>query len=231
MDGGGVYSFCMCPGGFVVPASTEADRVVVNGMSLSRRDSPFANAGVVAQIEPADWCGALGVAWAWGALTGLRLTDRPPDDPLFGVRLQLALERRAATAGGGANRAPSQRGDLFLEGRGRLAAPARSSYQPGLVACDLGALLPPGMTERLRVALRRFDRKLPGFAGPDGQLIGVETRTSSPVRIVRDAESLQSRTLVALYPCGEGAGYAGGIVSAALDGRRVAAAIVARLGR
>ncbi len=231
VEGRGVYSFCMCPGGFVVPASTESSRVVVNGMSLSRRDSPFASAGVVVQVEPEDWCGPRGAAWGWPALVGGSLPEHASDDPLFGARLQLALERRAAEAGGGGNRAPSQRADLFVEGRGRTVPPAAASYRPGLAACDLQTLLPAGMRARLRAALRTFDSRLPGFAGAEGQLIGVETRTSSPVRIARDPETLASREVAGLHPCGEGAGYAGGIVSAALDGRRVAAAIVARLGR
>jgi uncharacterized FAD-dependent dehydrogenase len=231
VEGRGVYSFCMCPGGFVVPTSTDTARVVVNGMSLSRRDSPFANSGLVVQLEPDDWCGARGVAWGWDALVGSGLPARPADDPLFGVRLQRALERRAAAMAGGGNRAPSQPGDLFLEGRGRVAPPAAASYRPGLAACDLGTLLPPGLAARLRVALRAFDRTLPGFAGRQGQLIGVETRTSSPVRIARDPGTMEGRGVARLFPCGEGAGYAGGIVSAALDGRRAAAAVVACLGQ
>jgi uncharacterized FAD-dependent dehydrogenase len=230
VDERGVYSFCMCPGGFVVPASTDSSRVVVNGMSLSRRDSPFANSGLVVQLEPEDWCGDRGATWGWEALVGA-LPATPADDPLFGTRLQLALEHRAAVAGRGANRAPVQRADLFLEGRGRTAEPAPASYRPGLTACDLASVLPAGMARRLRDALRVFDARLPGFAGEGGQLIGVETRTSSPVRIARDPEALESPQVRGVYPCGEGAGYAGGIVSAALDGRRVAAAIVARLGR
>ena len=231
VEGRGVYSFCMCPGGFVVPASTESSRVVVNGMSLSRRDSPFASAGLVVQVEPEDWCGARGAAWGWQGVVGGSLPEQPSDDPLFGTRLQVALEHRAAAAGGGGNRAPSQRADLFVEGRGRTVPPTAASYRPGLAACDLEALLPIGMTARLRAALRTFDSRIAGFAGADGQLIGVETRTSSPVRLARDPETLESREVAGLHPCGEGAGYAGGIVSAALDGRRVAAAIVARLGR
>jgi uncharacterized protein len=227
----GVYSFCMCPGGFVVPASTESARVVVNGMSLSRRDSPFASAGVVVQLEPVDWSGVRGAAWGWDTLTGEPLPERPGDNPLFGVRLQRALEERAAALGGGANRAPCQRTDRFVEGKGGDARPLPSSYRPGLVACDLAGALPRGMTQRLRAALRTFDQTLPGFAGSEGQLIGVETRTSSPVRIARDPETTESDEVAGLHPCGEGAGYAGGIVSAALDGRRAAAAIVARLGR
>jgi uncharacterized protein len=231
VEGCGVYSFCMCPGGFVVPASTESSRVVVNGMSLSRRDSPFANAGIVVQLEPLDWCGTRGAAWGWDALAVGRLPQTPGADPLFGVRLQLALERRAAVLGGGANRAPCQRGDLFVEGRDDRAEARPSSYRPGLVPCDLAAALPRGMAVRLRAALETFERTLPGFAGSAGQVIGVETRTSSPVRIARDPETTESRDVAGLHPCGEGAGYAGGIVSAALDGRRAAAAIVSRLGR
>ena len=177
---------------------------------------------------PRIWCGARGDAWGWRALLGHDLPDHPDDDPLCGVKLQMALERRAALAGGGGNRAPSQRNDCFLAGDGRVAEPAPTSYRPGLTACDLGALLPTGMTDRLRAAMRQFDRTLPGFSGADGQLIGVETRTSSPVRVARDPETTESAEVAGLHPCGEGAGYAGGIVSAALDGRRVAAALAAR---
>jgi uncharacterized FAD-dependent dehydrogenase len=247
VDARGVYSFCMCPGGFIVPATTDAARTVVNGMSLARRDSPFANAGVVVQIEPEDWCGEAGERWGWRALlaaavasvpavfaglphpTCVVLPARADDDPLFGVRLQLALEGLAARAGGGAGRAPAQRTDLFVAGAGRAEAPSASSYRPGLGPADLGGLLPAGMADRLRRALGDFDRRLPGFAGAGGQLIGVETRTSSPVRLVRDPETLACPAVAGLHPCGEGAGHAGGIVSAALDGRRVARALAARL--
>lgn len=229
--GRGVYSFCMCPGGFIVPATTAPDRVVVNGMSLSRRDSPYANSGLVVAIEPEDWCGGRGVGWGWLELLGIdRLPETPEEDPLFGVRLQLALERRAAAAGGGANRAPAQRADSFAREKDPTAAGVLpTSYRPGLVATDLGRVLPRGITRRLRSALRTFDKRLPGFASDAGQLIGVETRTSSPVRIARHPRTLESPGVAGLYPCGEGAGYAGGIVSAALDGRRVAAALGARI--
>lgn len=230
IDGRGVYSFCMCPGGFIVPSSAATGRVVVNGMSLSRRDSPFANAGIVVQVEPEDWCGDRGAAFGWDRLVGA-LPDRPLDDPCFGVRLQEALEARAACAGGGANRAPVQRTDAFVEGGDGLPPPLPTSYRPGIVACDLGGLLVPGIAERLRAGLRAFDARLPGFVGASSQLVGVETRTSSPVRIARDPETRASREVAGLYPCGEGAGYAGGIVSAALDGHRTAAAVVARLAR
>jgi hypothetical protein len=242
-EGRGVYSFCMCPGGFIVPATTAIERVVVNGMSLARRDSPFANSGLVVQLEPEDWCGPLGALWGFGELLarakalgahlgGLAGTDLPaaPEvDPLFGVRLQLALETVAAHLGGGHVRAPAQRADLVASGAHALAALTETSYRPGLTATDLAQLFPPGMFLRLRAGLGEFERRLPGFASAEGQLVGVESRTSSPVRIVRDPETLVSPTVAGLYPCGEGAGYAGGIVSAALDGRRVAAALARRL--
>jgi len=232
----------MCPGGFVVPATTETGRVVVNGMSLSRRDSPYANSGIVVQLEPEDWCGPIGDLWGWGELLARasalgaelgpgasgELPTTPADDPLFGVRLQLALESVAAHLGGGANKAPCQRADLAAEDVRRSVPERPTSYRPGVTPCDLHELLPPGMRERVVAALRDFDRRLPGFASERGQILGVESRTSSPVRIARDPETLESAVL-GLHPCGEGAGYAGGIVSAALDGRRVAAAIARRL--
>jgi len=242
-DGRGVYSFCMCPGGFIVPAMTAPEHVVVNGMSLSRRDSPYANAGLVVQLEPEDWCGPLGDLWGFGELVararalgadlgGLTSDDLPPspeDDPLFGARLQLALERVAAHLGGGANKAPVQRADLVAAGSHERAAARPTSYRPGLTPVDLAELFPPGMLARLRAALHDFERRLPGFASEQGQLVGVESRTSSPVRLAREPETLVSPTLAGLYPCGEGAGYAGGIVSAALDGRRVARSVAAVL--
>jgi uncharacterized FAD-dependent dehydrogenase len=141
----------------------------------------------------------------------------------------------AAHVGGGGNRAPAQRCDLFVAGRGGSAAPLATSYRPGLTAAHFDEILPKGLCERLRVALRTFDRRIPGYAGPTGQLVGVETRTSSPVRLARHDEehgerALESPGLARLYPTGEGAGFAGGIVSAALDGRRVARTIRRRIG-
>lgn len=253
----GVFSFCMCPGGWVVPSQTTPGTVVVNGMSLSKRDSPYANSGIVVAIEPKDWCGKRGWRWGWHELLkrAAEVSDHPmlheviedprggepfpvaegrlpihPDiDPLFGVRLQLALETLAAHVGGGDNKAPSQRCDLFAAESPEYGEALPTSYLPGLTPTDLGALLPKGLANRLREAMAEFEERLPGFSSSHGQLIGVETRTSSPVRIVRDAETLESNTLGALYPCGEGAGYAGGIVSAALDGVRVARGILAQI--
>jgi uncharacterized FAD-dependent dehydrogenase len=205
--GRGVYSFCMCPGGWIVPAATEADGVVVNGMSLSRRDSPFANAGMVVTVDAADF----GPAAA---------------GPLAGVELQRRVEQAAFRAGGGRFRAPAQRLADFLDGRASTSVGA-SSYRPGLVPADLGQVLPAFVTEALRSGLRRLGARLPGFLFPDAVLVAAETRTSAPVRLLRDAETLVSPSLAGLYPCGEGAGYAGGIVSAALDGARVAARVLA----
>ncbi len=233
VDGRGVYSFCMCPGGWIVPATTSGDRVVVNGMSLSRRDSPFANSGLVVQLEPEDWCGAAaadnGIAELMGGAPG-----HPADDPLFGVRVQEALERRAALAGGGRGRAPAQRLDRFLAGDGSAGTLRPTSYRPGITPVDFWQLLPRGIAQRLAQGIRAFEGRLAGFAGDDAQMLAPESRTSSPVRLARDRERLvalaaEGGELEGLYPAGEGAGYAGGIVSAAIDGRRVAAAIAARL--
>jgi uncharacterized FAD-dependent dehydrogenase len=204
----GVYSFCMCPGGWIVPATTEPDGVVVNGMSLSRRDSPFANAGMVVTVGVDDF----GPAAA---------------GPLAGVDLQRRVEQAAFRAGGGRFRAPAQRLADFLDGRASTAVGA-SSYRPGLAPADLTQVLPGFAAQALREGLRRMGARLPGFLYGDAMLIGVETRTSAPVRLLRDARTLESPSLAGLYPCGEGAGYAGGIVSAALDGSRVAARVLAR---
>ena len=198
VDGRGVYSFCMCPGGFIVPAATENDEVVVNGMSLARRDSPFANAGFVVSVHPEDtepFCREHGV--------------------LAGVAYQKALETASCRAGGGMQKAPAQKVEDFLKGR-VSASLLPTSYHPGIVSHPLHELLPKGIVWRMREGLRQFDRKWRGFAGADAQLIGCETRTSSPVRIPRDPATLEHPGLEGLYPCGEGAGYAGGIVSAAL---------------
>jgi uncharacterized protein len=208
-DKRGAFSFCMCPGGWIVPAATEADGVVVNGMSLSRRDSPYASAGLVVAVEVADLA-RLGLA-----------------EPLGGVELQRRLERAAAAAGGGELRAPASRATDFVRGRASSTVPA-TSYQPGLAAGDIGAVLDATglpLAARLREALTTFDRQMRGYLTEEAVLVGVESRTSSPVRVPRDRDHLESPDLAGLYPCGEGAGYAGGIVSAALDGIRVARAI------
>jgi uncharacterized protein len=208
VEGRGVFSFCMCPGGWIVPATTEPEAIVVNGMSLSRRDSPFANSGLVVAVEPADLA-ALGHA-----------------DPFGGLRFQEELERHAFVLGGGAQVAPAQRLVDFVAGRESASLP-RTSYRPGVRAAPLHAELPPFLATRLRAALTHFAQSLRGFDTADAVAVGVETRSSSPIRVLRHAATLESPTIAGLYPCGEGAGYAGGIVSAALDGLRVADAIAA----
>ena len=209
IEGRGVFSFCMCPGGWVVPAATAPGEMVVNGMSLSRRDSPYANSGLVVGIEPQDWLAA--------GFSG----------PLAGVQLQRTLEQAAFVAGGGSLVAPATRATDFLARRASSTLPA-TSYLPGLLASDIASVLDSvglDLTARLRAALSRFARKMPGYVSEEAVLIGVESRTSSPVRVPRDPVTLSSPEIEGLYPAGEGAGYAGGIVSAAVDGIRIAEAL------
>jgi hypothetical protein len=204
-----VFSFCMCPGGFIVPASTAPGEVVVNGMSPSRRNSRYANSGIVVSVDPRGLSGAAEL----GALVG--------------VHLQRGIEQRAFEAGGGTLAAPATRLTDWLERRGSTTLPD-SSYVPGLVPTDVAEVLDSGavrFAERLREGLRRFGQQMPGFITRDAVLVGVESRTSSPVRIPRHPEALVSPAWQGLYPGGEGAGFAGGIVSAAVDGMRIARAI------
>lgn len=200
----GVHSFCMCPGGFIVPASTENDEVVVNGMSLSRRDSPFANSGMVSTVEPED---IRHLVKEHGVLAGLAF--------------QKDLERAAKQAGGGGQVAPGQRVTDFLSGRISSSLP-ETSYFPGTNPAPLHELLPLWITSRMREGLRLFDQQMRGYVADDVLLLGFETRTSSPVRIPRRDDTLEHPEIAGLFPCGEGAGYAGGIVSAAMDGMKVA---------
>ena len=203
----------MCPGGYVVPAATENDEVVVNGMSLARRDSPFANAGFVVSVHPED-----------------TESFRREHGVLAGVAYQKALETASSRAGGGMQKAPAQKVEDFLNGRVSSSL-LPTSYHPGITSHPLHELLPGEIVWRMREGLRQFDHKWRGFAGASAQLIGCETRTSSPVRIPRDPATLEHPGLEGLYPCGEGAGYAGGIVSAALDGRRCAEAMARQMSR
>jgi uncharacterized FAD-dependent dehydrogenase len=214
VDGRGVFSFCMCPGGFIVPAATVPTGLVVNGMSLSRRDSPFANSGLVVTVEPEDYARA-GFA-----------------GPLGGVALQRRIEAAALAAGGEMLRAPATRATDFVKRRGSTTVP-KSSYVPGLTASDVGDVVDSAgvaIADRLRRALPLFDGKLRGYLTEEAVLVGVETRTSSPVRVPRDDTTLESPDVPGLFPSGEGAGYAGGIMSAAMDGMRVAEKIAERLG-
>lgn len=207
----GVHSFCMCPGGWIVPAATENDEVVVNGMSLSRRDSPFANSGLITTIEPED------------------LADFTKEHGvLAGIAFQKHLEQTAKRAGGGGQVAPGQRVPDYLRGRLSSDLP-ETSYFPGAKPARLDQLLPSVITSRMREGLALFDRKIKGYASHEALLLGFETRTSSPVRIPRLDDSLQHPDLAGLFPCGEGAGYAGGIVSAAMDGLRIAEAVAAHV--
>ncbi len=208
VDGRGVYSFCMCPGGHIVPAGSEAGSCVVNGMSASHRNSPYANSGMVVQINPEDIEG---------------------DDPLRGLAFQEQLERMAFEHGGPQAQAPAQRLKDFVEGKASKDLPA-CSYLPGIVSSRLDEWLPAHIGKRLQQGFRDFDKKYPGFLTNDAVIVGVESRSSSAVRIPRDPETLQSVSTPLLYPCGEGAGYAGGITSSALDGIN-AALKIAELAR
>ena len=204
----GVHSFCMCPGGFIVPAATENDEVVVNGMSLSRRDSPFANSGLIVTVEPED-----------------TQQFQESHGVLAGIAYQKHLEQLAKTSGGGGQSAPAQLVPDFMAGLESQQLNA-TSYYPGLKSARIDKLLPGPISWRMKQGLKLFGQQIPGYVSAQAQLIGFETRTSSPVRIPRDSSSLQHPDLVGLFPCGEGAGFAGGIVSAALDGMRCAEAAV-----
>ena len=210
-----VYSFCMCPGGLVVGATSEAGRVVTNGMSQHSRNERNANSGIVVNIEPED-------VEPYGAFAG---------DPLAGVAFQRHWESRAYTLGGESFAAPGQRLVDFLAGRSSSATGSvQPSYSPGVTLTNLSTALPDFAIEALREALPAFNRKIEGYAMDDAMLTGVETRTSAPLRLQRN-QALESCNTPGLYPAGEGAGFAGGILSAAIDGIRVAEAVALTLLR
>ena len=204
LDDGTVYTFCMCPGGYVVAAASEEGGVVTNGMSYADRDGDNANAALLVTVNPAEF---------------------PYDGVLGGMKWQREIEQAAFRAGGGNYLAPAQRVGDFLAGKASIG-PGRvqSTYRPGVVWCDLHGVLPEKIARSIAMALPELDRNLSGFADPDAVLTAPETRSSSPVRILRD-DGKQS-ALKGLYPCGEGAGYAGGIMSAAIDGIKCAEAII-----
>ena len=206
VDGRGVFSFCMCPGGVICPAATSGDEVVVNGWSPSSRGLGFANAGIVVEVTPDD------------------LAPYRTDGVLAGMAFQQGLEHAAFDAGGGRLVAPAQRLVDFAEGRASSDLP-RCSYRPGIHPVNLHDLLPPAIGERLRAGFRAFGQRMRGYLTNEAVVVGVETRTSSPVRIPRDPTSGMHPQASGLFPCGEGAGYAGGIMSAALDGQRAATAL------
>ena len=208
-NGRSVYSFCMCPGGTVVAATSEPERVVTNGMSQYSRNERNANAGIVVGIDP--------------------LQDYP-GGVLAGIALQERLESKAYDLGGRNYCAPAQLVGDFLRGQASKAlGDVEPSYKPGVQLCDLAEALPEYAITAVREALPAFGREIRGFDRPDAVLTGIESRTSAPLRITRDPQHLQSRNVRGLYPCGEGAGYAGGILSAAVDGIKVAEAVAANL--
>jgi len=202
------FSFCMCPGGQIVPTACHTDELCINGMSFSRRQSDFANAALVVNIEPTDVCSTL--------------ADNCTSSALAGIAWQRQFERRAAQFGGGQLVVPVQRATDFLQGHVSGKKPIQSSYRLGVREAPCHTLFPPFVTEAIRQALTEFNRAMPGFLCDEAILHGVETRTSAPVQIVRHAASLESVNTPGLFPAGEGAGYAGGIVSAAVDGMRIA---------
>ena len=203
VEGRGVYSFCMCPGGFIVPASTFEKETVVNGMSPSKRNSEFANSGIAVEIRVED------------------LKDYEEYGPLAGLRFQQAFENMSYANSLGNQTAPAQRLEDFVKGKLSYDLPS-SSYLPGLVASPMHFWMPEFISKRLRQGFKDFNNKMRGFLTNDAIIVGVESRTSSPVRIPRDAETLQHIEIEGLYPCGEGAGYAGGITSSAMDGEKCA---------
>jgi uncharacterized protein len=204
IDDRGVFSFCMCPGGIIAPCATDYNEIVVNGWSPSKRNNPFANSGTVVQINLEDVPGQ-------------------PDDPFRMLNFQHDIEKAAYKAGGGNLVAPAQRMVDFCEGRTSANLPV-NSYLPGTKSISLKEVLPQRVHDRLKKALPAFGRKMKGYYTNEAILVGVESRTSSPVKVPRDKETLQHPQISGLFPCGEGAGYAGGIISAAIDGINCASA-------
>lgn len=203
----GVFSFCMCPGGIIAPCATEAGEIVTNGWSPSKRNNPYSNSGVVVAIDLAD----LHFNKRHGALAGLRF--------------QQDLEQMAFRAGGGTQTAPAQRMVDFVNSKLSGTLP-ETSYQPGIISAPLHELLPPLIGQRLQGAFQALSKKIKPYFTNEAVLHGVESRTSSPVRIPRDPATLEHTEIRGLYPCAEGAGFAGGIVSAAIDGQKCAEAII-----
>ena len=202
----GVYSFCMCPGGIIAPCATSQEEIVTNGWSPSKRNNPWANSGIVVEVKLSD------------------LENLNYSGPLAGMHLQQAIEKKAYELGGSNQFAPAQRATDFIYNKKSTTLPD-TSYSPGITSTNLRDLFPKFISECLIGALQHFNTKMPNFSGPNALLLAPETRTSSPVRIPRDKELFNHPEIKNLFPCGEGAGYAGGIVSAAIDGERCADAI------
>jgi uncharacterized FAD-dependent dehydrogenase len=199
VDGMGVYSFCMCPGGIIAPCATEKEEVVTNGWSPSKRNNPYANSGIVVSVAPED------------------LPNYKENDPFVCLDFQKKVEYDCWVAGGKTQQVPAQRMLDFVQGKTSTDFP-KTSYQPGIVSVNLAAVLPPLIAKRLQKAFVKFGRKMKGYYTNNAVLHAPESRTSSPVSIPRHPDSLEHITIKGLYPCGEGAGYAGGIISAAIDG-------------
>jgi uncharacterized FAD-dependent dehydrogenase len=212
VDGRGVYSFCMCPGGHIVPAASHVGEVVVNGMSPSSRNSQWANSGIVVEVQLSD------------------LKDFANHNQLAGLVFQQQLEQLAYSQVANGVKAPAQRLGDFVKGVTSSNLPS-CSYHPGIISTPMHKWLPQGISSRLREGFTQFDAKMKGFLTNEAIILGVESRTSSPVRIPRDFETLQHPSVKGLFPCGEGAGYAGGIVSSAIDGERCAEAFARSISK
>jgi uncharacterized FAD-dependent dehydrogenase len=212
VNGRGVYSFCMCPGGIIVPAATAPGEIVVNGMSLSKRDSPFANSGFVAAVNERDY------------------SKNEKNYPFNGLELQKEIEQHTFELANKTQCAPAQRVTDFINGKLSQSLP-RSSYIPGLTSAALHNELPDFIVKGLKKALYIFDKKMKGYLSEDAIIVATESRTSSPIRILRDKKSFMHPEISGLFPAGEGAGYAGGIVSAAIDGENCVNAAVQYLFR
>ena len=199
VDGLGVYSFCMCPGGIIAPCATDTEEVVTNGWSPSKRNNPYSNSGIVVSLAPED------------------LPNYKPNDPFVCLDFQKEVERTCWEAAGKTQRVPAQRMKDFVGGRVSVDFP-KTSYQPGIVSVDLNSVFPELIASRLRKAFVIFGKKMRGYYTNQAVLHAPESRTSSPIAIPRNPETLEHVQIQGLYPCGEGAGYAGGIMSAAIDG-------------
>lgn len=210
IDGRGVYSFCMCPGGFMVPSATSQEEIVVNGMSPSGRNSPYANSGIVVEVRPED------------------LQKYSGYNERAGIEFQKYLEREAWKNGGHTQKAPAQRLADFVDGTASVSLP-EVSYFPGVTSSPLHSWLPATIGKRLRSGFRLFGSVMKGYLTNEAVVVAVESRTSSPVRIPRNPDTLEHIKIKGLYPCGEGSGYAGGIVSSAVDGMRAAEAIAMKI--
>lgn len=220
VQGKGVFSFCMCPGGIIAPASTSPGELVVNGWSPSKRNNPFANSGMVVSVEEKD------------ALQFFKRRNKTglESNPLLMMYFQQAIEQQAYQSGGGSFRAPAQRMVDLFEKKISSTLPG-CSYNPGLNSVELNEVLPDFIYDKLRLGFHAFGKKMRGYFSNEAVVVATESRTSSPVRIPREQETCEHPQIKGLFPCGEGAGYAGGIVSAAMDGEKVAEAIYAKINR